>query len=197
MRRIGDAHAPEAASALAEAIATDVIGRGTVWNFMRGLDDGVIYGLSDSAFDSYIEELRHELEEFKKSSADAVSLLLSVGIVASVGGLNTSPDFEAIRGEAVRRIGDAHAPEAASALAEAIATSVIGRGTVWSFLRGLDDGVIYGIYELSGSAFGSHTEALREKLQEIKESLEDEESSSPDPPAPVDCTDPDVDPLLC
>ena len=97
----------------ADDIAANVIQRGAVDAFLRGVDDGVQYGRYDCRWQSAQCPLAPQKPDH--------------------------PEYDRIRQVAIAR----GAPESQ---ADDIAISVIQRGAVDAFLRGLDDGVQYGRY---------------------------------------------------
>ena len=74
----------------------------------------------------------------------AVLALIATTAVVAVAQGETS-DWQAVRGEAITRIGSEYMGAERDQVADSIANDVTSRGTVWMFMTGGDSGVIYGV----------------------------------------------------
>ena len=74
----------------------------------------------------------------------AVLALIATTAVVAVAQGGTS-DWQAVRGEAITRIGSEYMGAERDQVADSIANDVTSRGTVWRFMLGSDSGVLYGV----------------------------------------------------
>ena len=74
----------------------------------------------------------------------AVLALIATTAVVAVAQGETS-DWQAVRGEAITRIGSEYMGAERDQVADSIANDVTSRGTVWRFMLGSDSGVLYGV----------------------------------------------------